>query len=304
MLEDPMNNSKNDIPLFSNPENTITKSTRRIFTASHFARTSLFYLQEIGQLRSLRPHTSSRNSFQSYLFFLVLKGTGALHYMEQTYHLTAGSLIFIDCRNQYAHETGKEDPWELIWIHFNGAHIDKYYRYFQEQNRGPVQTPPNTQIFVSLYESLMHMDNRIDSNGELIISLVLHQLLTYLITGTASNGNSQANEKISQVHQYLTTHFYEPILLDSLSKRFYIDKYHMCKEFKRCYGITIIHFLQTLRVKKSMELLRYSNMNIGEIALAVGFENGNYFNKVFQKIEGITAREYRKVWKGKHMEKV
>lgn len=294
-----MNNHKNDIPLFSNPENTITESTRRIFTASHFARTSLFYLQEIGQLCSLRPHTSSRNPFQSYLFFLVLKGTGSLHYMEQTYHLKAGSLIFIDCRNQYAHETGKEDPWELTWIHFNGANLDKYYRCFQEQNRSPVQTPPDTQIFVSLYESLMHMDNRIDSNGELIISLALHQLLTYLITGTASNGNNQANEKISPVHQYLTTHFHEPILLDSLAKRFYIDKYHMCKEFKRCYGTTIIHFLQTQRVKKSMELLRYSNMNIGEIALAVGFENGNYFNKVFQKVEGITAREYRKVWKGR-----
>ena len=63
--------------LFSNSPKSV-QSTRFLYTASLFARTSLLYLQEIGQLTALKAHTSKRTGLASYLCFYVEKGSGVL----------------------------------------------------------------------------------------------------------------------------------------------------------------------------------------------------------------------------------
>lgn len=43
-------------------------------------------------------------------------------------------------------------------------------------------------------------------------------------------------------------------------------------------------------------MLRFTDMTLEEIAIAVGMNGGNYFSWMFKKIEGISPREYRKQW--------
>ena len=56
---------------FTNSTNSIVTSNRILYTPSSFARSSLLTLQEIGTLQALKPHTSSRDNLQSYLFFML-----------------------------------------------------------------------------------------------------------------------------------------------------------------------------------------------------------------------------------------
>ena len=95
----------------------LVESKRIIYTPSNFAKLSLTYLQEIGELQAQKTHVSKRDNLSSYLFFIVLYGSGKLRYHGNTYHLTAGDCVFIDCRKSYSHETS-EDLWKLKWIHF------------------------------------------------------------------------------------------------------------------------------------------------------------------------------------------
>lgn len=44
------------------------------------------------------------------------------------------------------------------------------------------------------------------------------------------------------------------------------------------------------------KMLRFTDMTLEEIAIAVGMNGGNYFSRMFKKIEGISPREYRKQW--------
>lgn len=50
------------------------------------------------------------------------------------------------------------------------------------------------------------------------------------------------------------------------------------------------------KITHAKELLRYSNSSIEEIARLCGMDDASYFNKVFKKMEGCTASEYRKQW--------
>ena len=72
----------------------------------------------------------------------------------------------------------------------------------------------------------------------------------------------------------------------------------MSREFKKAYGITIANYIIAKRITYAKELLRFTSMQIEEIGQTCGIEDNSYFNKVFRKLEGMTASDYKKKWKG------
>ncbi|MCD7864403.1 MAG: AraC family transcriptional regulator [Lachnospiraceae bacterium] len=112
--------------------NAYVSSRRRIYTPSVFAHSSLLHLQECGQLTAARPHVSSRSNLESYLFFLVLKGSGFLEYDGVRYEVKTGDAVFIDCRRPYS-QASSEDLWTLKWCHFHGPNAAAIYRKYKER---------------------------------------------------------------------------------------------------------------------------------------------------------------------------
>ena len=111
--------------------NSLVSSKRILYTPSDFARTNLLHLQEIGSLKAVKPHTSSRRNLCSYLFFIVEQGSGTLTYENQCYPLKTGDCVFIDCRKAYSHCSG-ENLWSLRWVHFYGPNIHAIYQKYRE----------------------------------------------------------------------------------------------------------------------------------------------------------------------------
>lgn len=281
--------------LLSTSPNRVTDSTRIIYTPSSFAKSTLFYLQEIGKLKSLAPHISRREMLDSFLYISVLKGCGNLVYNGKTYVLQEGDHAFIDCRQSYSHQSNEKSPWELIWIHFNGSNLRKYFTYFK--NNDILLPPVHSSKYCNIHSHLMELAKHNDTDTEFLISLALHEMVTQLLIESSESLNERHNDKMIAVKEFVDIHFHEKITLESLSKEFYMSKYYLAREFKEYYGISIISYAINKRVTKSKELLRFSDMGIEEIARTVGVEDRNYFNKMFQKIEGITPSGFRKTWK-------
>jgi len=89
-------------------------------------------LQEIGSLTAQKPHTSRRNNLASYLFFMVISGSGTLEYDGISYDLTVGDCVFIDCKKPYFHRSS-EDLWTLKWVHFYGPNMAGIYEKYTER---------------------------------------------------------------------------------------------------------------------------------------------------------------------------
>ncbi len=65
----------------------VIETKRILHTPSDFAKSTLFYVQEAGRLRSLKSHVSRREHLDSFLFLIVLSGEGAVTYRDRRYHL-------------------------------------------------------------------------------------------------------------------------------------------------------------------------------------------------------------------------
>lgn len=87
-----------------------SSSKRILETPSAYARRHYYYVQEIGTLQSLEPHISSRQGLHSFLFFVVLSGSGRTRIGSQSRSIGAGDCVWIDCSGEYAHESSAEDP--------------------------------------------------------------------------------------------------------------------------------------------------------------------------------------------------
>lgn len=277
---------------------SIVSSNRVLYTPSSFARTSLLHLQEIGMLTALQPHTSKRDGVQSYLFFTVLNGAGALNYDGKNYELTSGDMIFIDCRKAYSHTTS-EQLWSLRWCHFFGPTLSFVYEKYIERGGKAVFRPTDTASFLTVLDSLYTLASGSDYIRDMRINEELNHLCTLLMEQSWHPEESKSALKktsVANVKEYLDQNYSSRVTLDELSKAFYINKYYLTRVFKEQYGQSITNYLTSLRITHAKQLLRFSDKTVEEIGLECGLGALHYFSRVFKEVEGVAPSVYRCQW--------
>ena len=122
----------------------ITQSTRFIHTPGDFALNNLLYVQEAGVLKSLRPHTSSREGLESILFITIRDGEGFVRVSGNEYTVKSGDCILLNCMNKYEHESSESKPWELSWVHFYGKTAVNFSEPYYDAGLGILITKANS----------------------------------------------------------------------------------------------------------------------------------------------------------------
>jgi AraC-like DNA-binding protein len=280
----------------------VTRTKRIINTPNDFARRNLFYVQEAGTLKSLKPHESHRKSLDSYLFIAVLSGEGQVRVAAQSdngsplqeYTVLPHQCILLDCHNEYSHISSEDKPWELMWVHFNGPLASHYHKLFSQRST-PVFNVSDFSQAVSTINRIMEVHEHHKADTDIISSMLITCLLTQAIT-ESGNGTTSLARKLPEVLSYIDDHFRSPLSLDELSSTFFISKYYLARAFREQYQVTIVQYILTKRINYAKELLRYTDESIESIARKCGIGDASYFNKVFKKLEGMTAGQYRRQW--------
>lgn len=281
-----------------NPQSSSVSSSRIIYTPSTFARASLLHLQEVGSLQAIHPHTSTRTNLLSFLCFIVLSGKGELSYEEQIYQLSEGDCVFIDCRKAYIHSTSN-DLWSLQWCHFYAPSLPAVYEKYKERGGRPVFHSDDLTPFRLLLTDLYNLASSSDYIRDMRINEKLGSLLTLLMEQSWHPESVMVSRKrmeLAAVREYLDEYFTEKIMLEELAEKFFINKFYLSKIFKETYGTTVNNYLISKRITRAKQLLRFTDMTVDEVGVAVGMGDANYFSRMFRKVEGISPREYRKQW--------
>jgi two-component system response regulator YesN len=78
-----------------------------------------------------------------------------------------------------------------------------------------------------------------------------------------------------------------------ISKKVYLTPNYVSALFKSSTGRTLTQYITDIRIEKAMELLKHTDLKLYTIGKMVGYVDGKYFTKVFEKANGITPKEYR-----------
>ena len=96
------------------------------------------------------------------------------------------------------------------------------------------------------------------------------------------------------VIQFLESHYSEPLTLEEVAESVHMDKYSLCRYFKKSCGISVMEQLKKIRIAKAKRLLRYNQQSrIERIGSMCGYDNPSYFGKLFREQTGQSPKEYQ-----------
>ncbi len=104
---------------------------------------------------------------------------------------------------------------------------------------------------------------------------------------------NKSNGLIYDIESYILKNYRSDISLKSISEVFYINSVYLGQLFKKKFGIYFNDYLHKLRIEEAMRLLKMTDMKIYEIAYMVGYTDNNYFGCKFEKMAGMSPKQYR-----------
>jgi two-component system response regulator YesN len=98
---------------------------------------------------------------------------------------------------------------------------------------------------------------------------------------------------VQQILQYIEEHYQEKIVLSDLEEVLHYSERYINLKFRKVLGTTVIEYLNRLRIQKALALLKDRNTVIADVGFLCGIGDYKYFNHVFKKYIGCSAREYQ-----------
>ena len=96
------------------------------------------------------------------------------------------------------------------------------------------------------------------------------------------------------IYAYIKEHFSEDITLSTIAAGLFQTPQYVARIFKNRYHMTIVTAITKMRIEKACELLKTGKRSVAQVAEMVGYEDENYFGRVFKKHTGQTPAQYRR----------
>ncbi|MDD6215073.1 MAG: AraC family transcriptional regulator [Firmicutes bacterium] len=101
-------------------------------------------------------------------------------------------------------------------------------------------------------------------------------------------------KKVNMILDYIHANYSQPISTSKLAKKWYLSESHMCRMFKAATGVKLTEYINKYRVDKAATLLLNSDDSVSDIASKVGFDNLNYFDRIFKRYKKLSPKKYKK----------
>lgn len=105
--------------------------------------------------------------------------------------------------------------------------------------------------------------------------------------------DKKSYDRIRDIISYIEANYASSLTLEDISESIHICRSECSRLFKKYMQISLFDFVSQYRIEKSIQYLTSTNFSIIEIAGLVGFNDSNYYAKVFRKHKGCSPTQYR-----------
>lgn len=242
----------------------------------------LYYIQ--------RPHGND-----TYLVFFSLTAGGCIRIYEKYFDIPASSIVIVPPDTPHEYFTKSGENWEFYWFHAlppNMRILDDLIRI-----RGHIFPFSKTARAGKLLENLF--PERTDPDmaqfqitSSKVLSDIMHLLMEASIASTSDTGKNRGI--LSSVLREIEENYSEELNITALAAEHFVSQQHLIRLFRTATGYTPYEYLKKHRLKKSIDLLTYSDASVETISGMVGFSGVSNYIYQFRNEYGITPSKYRK----------
>ena len=123
--------------------------------------------------------------------------------------------------------------------------------------------------------------------------LIVRIIQTQTVIAINQENSIAADSPIHYIAEYIRTNITRSITLKELSDKACMSTTSFYRYFKRELGMSPIEFILNEKIKQAKKLLKNPSMQVNEVCFLSGFDDCNYFIRIFKKHEGITPKQYQ-----------
>lgn len=183
---------------------------------------------------------------------------------------------------------------DYYWITCDGPDVGTW---LQKSGIGPAPMSLG-DCPVESFEELRLMINRASTAAELEASLLGTRILAAFANGSdrqPARGTSGPETLCRKLEAMLEEHLGDPEFgIENAATLLGIHRSTLFRIYRKRRGLTPSEYLQRIRLKKGLELLKEGILNVTEVAQACGFRDSGYFTKVVRKATGETPLHIRR----------
>lgn len=245
----------------------------------------------------LLPHRTA------YYFFVFVDNGTSTHKIDlQNVTVSGGQLLFV-LPNQIHTPPTKKDNLEYFKLSFDEnclALLPQRFSFFINPLNTQTITFDNSakQRVKAIFEILNHLlySDKKQQDTEIILAH-LNVLLTEFNNAYFKNidQNNNSNPKLSKYIEFkliVETHLTEQHSINTIAEKLALttsNLYGIVKEFS---GVSPKEFITNRLMLEAQRKLHYSNLSVKELAYELGFNDPDYFSRLFKKSTGKKVSQY------------
>ncbi len=155
----------------------------------------------------------------------------------------------------------------------------------------------NKEIFPKVKKLMLLLEKESVTVPDNRIFIYLADILNLL----NENKNTRRSEPVTPaftnfapILSYINQNYNRLTNIEEIAYNFYISKFHLCHIFKEATGITLIQYLNKIRIQNACSMLINTDLSVSDIGTACGFHSSMYFCKTFKQALSQTPSEFRK----------
>ena len=258
-------------------------------------QTNDLYLVHCGQQQCPPGYTYDHKIPNEYHLHFVLNGKGILIINNKTYSIKKNDIFLIPKGYPVQYFADDKEPWEYVWVTFDGMMAENYLNHVHLDADNPVIT---STIAVTIY--IPFICNILDTNkltyaNEIRRVGYLYEILSTLIE--AQNAQSEQYDYSSETYvdyalQYIKSN-YRDIKVNDIANYIGINRSYLTAIFKKKLDVSPQKYLVSYRLQKAAKLLKSTDMSITEIASEVGYMDSISFSKMFKQEYNMSPKTFR-----------
>lgn len=269
-----------------------------VFPNENFVDLSLY---QYGWEHCAPSHSYGPAARNHYLFHYVISGTGLLMSNDSsgrtnTYQIRSGQGFMIFPKQINTYIADETLPWEYAWIEFDGLKVKEALETAGLTMDSPIYHSNVRDLSAELKNEMLYIAQHSDQSPFHLIGH-LYLFLDYLTRSSSSRrllqGGRMRDFYIKEAISYIEQNFQNDISVEDIAEFCSLNRSYFGKIFRDALGKSPQEFLINYRMSKAAELLKLTELSIGDISNAVGYPSQLHFSRAFKKIHGISPRQWR-----------
>lgn len=233
-------------------------------------------------------------------FVCPLQGNATYRpFCAEPFTVNVGEIVYLPARSRYTVEAGvKGFTHYTVNFLLDSTVVDKRNRLSALFGDNSIKISTESfDSFRNVFTKAVSAFGTSILGSTLIEKAQVLELIQMFFSESAKKGGAKGEyEALVRVKSYIEKNYCRTITARELSRMCSMSETGLRRKFREYLGQPPLDYQTGLRIRKSRELLLERKYNVTEVARLVGFEDVNYFSRLFKKRVGVSPTAFEKMY--------